>query len=294
MRIIATILLMGILGITVNGQISTKNVEKIKKSKIIIAQYNNEEISKHLKEAVDEYWNFAKVEGTMPLDEAIDKAKSDDAYLVLKLGTKNSKSSLRNATGGWNYRYISTGKTIEISNGKKALAGLNIPAYHNEEYSKEIFVFGISALQMHLHTMDEKKVGMTKLNPIYKKEAPKLSEKTLLIPEGWADEKLTQDILNGLYPYKAKIVSYEEWRKAILERQEDKAYVMISPMPVDGNYVYQHFLMDCKDARIYAISQSKINVKFDLKNIKEVNLSKGNSGYVKEKNVKLYSKIVVK
>lgn len=284
-----------VLAFSLNGQIALKNVSKIKSAKIIVAQYDNEQVTEDFNEAIKECWSFTEITEFLPLDEALEKAKSDDSYLVFKLGDMKSKSlTHNNGAGGWSYRYVSSGRTLEITNGKKPLAFVNIPAYYENELAKEIFIFGVSVLQDNLTMMEKEQVGTLKLRSIYKDAAPAIEKKELLIPEGWTDEKLTQDILNANYPYEAKIVSYEVWRDAINNREEGKAYVMLTPVPVGGDIVYVHYLMDCENANIYTISQSKVAVKFRPGKGKSVNLSKGNSGFVTEKNVKLYAKDVIK
>jgi len=82
-----------LIGLSLRGQIiSSKNLATIKSSKLIVAEYSNDGLTQDLKSAESEFWKFSKVEGSMPLSDAIEKAKSDKSTLVLKIGTKRAQS----------------------------------------------------------------------------------------------------------------------------------------------------------------------------------------------------------
>lgn len=284
------------LGVVANGQIiSLKDVTKLKSSKVIIATQENQEVSKSFEDAVREFWSFAEIHSVMPISEALDKAKSDESLYVIKFGKKTSRSMTHSYAGnnGWGYRFVSSSKVVAISNGKKDLSVVYIPTYGDNELSKEAFVFGVSVLQDNISTMDEKQIKGMGVMKVWKERGPGLADKTLLIPEGWTHEKLTMDVIKDNYSGKCEVVSHEVWKNAILNKEEGKAYVILSPVSIGGDYVYQHYLMNCSDASIFSVVQSKVAVKLAAPSGK-INLSKGNSGYIKDKNIKMYNKVLGK
>lgn len=266
-----------------------KDVERIKSSKIIIAQYDNEKLSEDFEAAVRSFWKFTPIEGAMPEKEALAKAKSDGTYLVIRLGNVVVRRNHTNMSTGITYKTLNYGKSLELNDGKKTVVSNFIPMYKDDTHGKEIFMFGVSLLQNNLSNMDIKQIGMTKVNKYYNENASDIKDKVLLIPDGWADEKLSEEIVSSLYPYKAEIVSYEVWSDAINNRKEGKAYVIVVPVPVSDKYVYYHYLMDCEKGSVYTISVTKVAF-----HAQGVNLSKGNSGYINDKNIKKYSEAVAK
>ncbi|MEM9023774.1 MAG: hypothetical protein AAGB22_08525 [Bacteroidota bacterium] len=265
--------------------IGLEKVKEIKSAKMIVGLTDDEDLNASLRVAVDSFWTFNRVVEYLPLEEAKKKAKEDDKLMVLSIGSTTSKS-LTHDRVQYSYRYVSKGKTVEISRGKKAILKQHIPAYGKDEaVSAEAIGFGLAAMQHICSTMVRKKLkNSLKLKSTLKESSTRIRSKTLYIPEGWLSEKLDKSAVKDLYGGKVKVVSYEEWRDAILTKQKGIAYTMVVPVPIGGDYVYVHYLMDAEKGRLYAALQ-KTGVK-----VQGINLSKSNTGYITKKNMSLYGK----
>jgi len=285
-----------LLGITnlANAQfqlINLKEVESIKNSKIVVGLTGNKDLDDAMIAAVNEFWKISEIGEPMPVEEAISKTKEDNSITVIKIGEIRAISMTHKYNNYWNYRNINSSKVIELYNGgKKPVFKQFIPEFNNE-ITSEILWFGIAAMHYQLVTMEENNIGVTKLKKQYKSSSPKLNDVTLLIPEGWTDKKTTPESLKEIYGGKAYIVSYSIWRKAIMERDEDVAYSIICSVPFGDGYVHLHYLMDAKTGNILAVIQPKVAVSIN-KPKGNVNLTKGNSGYVNKKILEKYNNVL--
>ena len=290
------ILFLFVFGISKGQIITKKNLEIIKNSKIVVAQYDDSKaVNQYLKETVEEFWNFSEVIGVLPVNEALDSAKNNGNFLVLYIAEKDVVHfERRSKLDSWNYRYVPHGRAIKISDGKKSLAKAFIPIYHNAEFGIENFIFGISTLQNNLESMDKNGISYYKLGPIYRQNADKIVNKTLLVPEGWLDNSLDQKMVDSLYQYKAKVVSYEDWQTSIKNKDEESAYLMLAPVPVDGGFNYKHFIVDCETASICSISLKGTDVEIRKSLLEEPELTYGKSGYVTETHIEEYNSSLTK
>ncbi|MBL4655730.1 MAG: hypothetical protein JKY33_07900 [Bacteroidia bacterium] len=266
--------------------IKLEKVEIIKNATLIVGTSHDEAVNEALYDAVKQFWTIGKVGEPMPLAEAIKKAKEDESIIVITTGTTSSQS-LTHEDGAGRYRYISTGHILELfGKSKKAMYKQIIPAFGEDDViTKEILYFGVSAMHYHLNTMNEKQLGTAKARGEYKIKSPELKKANLLLAEGWMDSKTTKETVGDYYTGKCEIVPYETWRNAILNREPGKAYSIIAPLALGGNYIYYHYLMEAKTGAVYAIASSKVAVS-----LRGLNLSKGNSGYINKKVLDKYSK----
>lgn len=272
--------------------IKLEEVKSIKNSKLVVGLTGNQKIDDFMIAAVNSHWKLGEIGEPIPVEEALNKTKSDNSITVIKMGTASAASLIYNFDDYWNYRYINSSNTLELYNGqKKAVFKQFMPFFgKDEEVTEEILRFGVAAMHYQLSVMEQNQLGVMKIKTKYKLNTPKLKELTLLMPEGWMDEKSSPETVNSLYSGKGYIVSYKMWRNAIIEREEGLAYSMICQIPMGNGYVYQHFLVEAKTGDVLAIIQSKAAVSFKLIHGKDVNLTKGNSGYINKKIIENYSK----
>ncbi|NQY29861.1 MAG: hypothetical protein HRT69_10355 [Flavobacteriaceae bacterium] len=264
------------------------HIKNLKESKIIIGLSHNENLNINLTKMVNQYWNLCQIDGALPYKEAIQKAKNDDNTFVIFVSTMTSRGLKHNFDENWDFRLISSGKFVGLSNGsKKPLMRSYIPSSESLIPSESI-AHGINFMQTIITSMIEEQKGAMKVIGLYKKEAKELANKTLYIPKVWLHKKLTPEIITKEYgSTNYKLVSYEEWKDAILNKKDGIAYVILIPVPIAGQYMFQHHIFDSATNQLYAISQSRVAVSLNA-----VNLSKANTGYITKKNIKKYKGVL--
>jgi len=292
MRKSIPVLLLLLLSVCSYSQIvKLESVKKIKGSKLIVGLTGNEELNKSLKEAVENHWGFNKVVEYLPKKEAYAKAKGDDNLVVLSLGSTKSQS-LSHETGvpGFKYRYVSKGKHIEVSTGKgKPLLKHYIPTFGKEGViTKEILVFGLSSLEYLCKTMISNNLKSNyKYKPAYKKRSSELQTTKLYVLDLWLSSKVKKEEIASLYPYPIEIVNYEKWSEAILSKQEGISYSIIVPVPIGGDYFYQHYLVNANTGVVYGVYAPKVVTKAG-----NLNVTKTNVGYTNKKILQKYSGVI--
>ncbi len=114
------------------------------------------------------------------------------------------------------------------------------------------------------------------------------------IPKMFLNEKLTEASIKKYYDSNFKIATQEEWKEAIISRKNDVAYLILVPVPVSGDYIYQHYIVDAETSKIYALLQPKagIAMKSGIIGVRDINLSKSNNGYINKKNIKKYGNVL--
>jgi len=279
-----------------------EHIKNLKESKVIIGLSDNDELNGELKKMVNNHWTLCQIDSSLPFKEAQEKAKQDDNLYVIYVSTMTSRSLKHQAAGTgvgadmsnyypdskWDFRLVSASKFVGLSNGnRKPLMRSYIPD-SNGYIPAESIAHGINFMQTLFTSMIEEQKGAMKVIGLYKKEAKELANKTLYIPKVWLHKKLTAEIITKEYgSTNYKLVSYEEWKDAILNKQEGIAYVILIPVPLGGQYVFQHHIFDSATKQLYAISQSKVAASFFAQN-----LSKANTGYISKKNIKKYKGVL--
>jgi hypothetical protein len=264
--------------------VKQSEVQQLKAAKIIIAQFGVKEVDDMMESTMKKFFTFNTNFAVMPYMDAKAEAKKDPDHVFIMFVTGVSSKSLPH--DGWfapnsnSYRMVSGGSFLAIENSKGGImANCYLPSFQDVGITEEIIAFGCEAISSMLKTMDEKQMGSNlKLESAYVKGAPALKEKNLYIPEGWLSDKFDKNEIKALYTGPYEIVSYEKWRDAILNK-EDVGYVIIVPKPVAGSYLYQHFLVNAKTGMVYAICYPRVSTS----------VSKSNTGYINEKNVKRYN-----
>jgi hypothetical protein len=271
--------------------VKQSEVQTLKTAKIIIAQFGVKEIDDMMESSIKKFFTFNTNFDVMPYMEAKAEAKKDPDHVFVMFVTGVSSKSLPHdrddkTTPLWKeqYRNISGGAFLVIENAKGGvMANCYLPSFEDGGITEEIVGFGCEAISSMLKTMDEKQMGSNlKLESTYLKDAPALKDKILYIPEGWLSPKFDKDAIKSIYTGQFEIVSYEKWRDAILNK-EDVGYAIVVPKPVGGGYVYQHFLVNAKSGKVYAICYPRV----------ATSASKSNTGYINEKNVKRYNDAIL-
>jgi hypothetical protein len=222
-------------------------------------------------------------------------AKGKDSVVILTVARAKSKSLTHKRPGinigpitiNRNFKNVSSGTCVIIEDGKgNVLISSYIPTFgEDDEITPEVLAFGISNMNYLLNVMEEKKLASNlKAKSAFKEKAEgKLKEKTLYVPKDWLDEKVSLEEVSKTYTASVEVVSYEVWQDAILN-QKDKAYVIVVPMPVGGDFVYVHYLMDAKTGMVYASCAPKTAMK-----VGGINVSKANTGLINAKNIERYN-----
>lgn len=279
-KVISAVMLLCATVVAQAQAIKLDDVENIKKGKIIVGLSGNSEVDDMFKRVIEEHWDFSEISEYMELDLARNKAKSDDNTYVLYLG-KVSSGSLTHQTASFNYKVISSGYSVKISEGKKSELYYQFMPSTDEKMPEESVVFAVSSIQYLFKSMVQDGLkSNTKYKDSYKKHTSELKDKELYIMEGWID---TDANIGEYYSAAHKVVSYDTWRNAILEEKEGVVYDIIVPYPISGNYVYQHYLVDAADGTVYAIIMPKVAASSH-----GINMTRSNSGYINKKNLKMY------
>jgi hypothetical protein len=254
--------------------VKRSEVAQIKASKLVVAEIGNKPIDDQLFNAVKSFWNFTSEITSMPYNEAKALAKTDEKVVIIFTTKVISKSLPKTGSAfsiggisvspngigtGNSYEYVnvSAGVALMIENGNgKILAASYIPGLgENGRITPESIGFGVSEINYLLKTMDEKDLASNlKCESAYKENAlNQLKEKTLYIPQMWLDKSVDKAEIPNIYKAKSEVVSYEVWKDAILNKKEGVVYLMISPRPVGGEFVYYNCLIDAKTGAVYGV-----------------------------------------
>lgn len=266
--------------------VSPGDVKRIKKSKVIIAQSADRKASEDLITAVRNYWNFTSDVTTMPYKKAKEYAKSNGkAVIIVLVGIRQLPHQHDESKDA--YKQISKGGAIMIETASgDILASAYIPTYGEMgDVAPEGLAFGVSYLNQLFKVVEEKDLPSDneRIKEYYTSRVSDLKDKTLLIPEIWLASGFNQAAIDKSYNSKAKVVSFEEFSKAILSKQENVAYDMVAPFPLKGEYVYFHFLVDAKTGHVYAACKPK---EGDTTTESD---GQGSNGYINAKHIDWYN-----
>lgn len=267
-------------------------VDEIKQGKIVVALTEDEALNKVWKAAIENRWNYTEIIDFVSEEDAFDQLKAEKVNYVLYLNLqKVSQSRDYGKTAiGMNsiYRYVSEGMALELRNGKRSIAAVQyIPPFGaDNEYAEAFIHFGIDAFQYQFETIinNDLKNNM-RLYDEYNKNGAKLKDKTLLVLADWLNKKITIDEAKAPYKGKMEFVPFADWKEAILTYKEGMGYVVVVPVPVAGKYIYLHYLMDAANGHVMGMGQPKVSFG-------AFGYSKGNSGFVNEKNIEIYNEVI--
>lgn len=266
-----------------------KEVQNVQKSEVIIGLTGELELDNNLREMVEKFWTICPISEALPLKEARQKAKANENLYVIHFGSIRSMSPKRFIGDNYYFKNISSGYYIGLTTGdKKPMMRSYIPIFDNE-FTDEVISHGVTYMQELFNLMIDNEVGALKTLKVIKDNSTQLKDKILYIPEWWMDSKLTESEIAKQYEGKYKIISHFEWSSAILNKKPGIAYSMIIPVPMGGDYVYQHHICDAETGQIYGITQPKGGA-FQLNGM---NMSKANKGYVSKKNLDQYNDVLI-
>lgn len=265
-----------------------EEVKQLKKSKAIIGLVEDENLNTHLRESIKDYWSFCEITEEMPFKDALKKAKENDNLYVISVQSMTSRS-LKHGNGPVQYRTIANGYYVGVFDGGKRAKIMNFIPGFGGNIQKEMIVFGLDAIEYLCNTMIEDNLGTNmKFKQGYKKHSGELKDKKLYVLEGWiGGKKVNTGNLGTYYQYPIKAVNYEAWSAAILEKKEGIAYSIVVPMAVGGKYTYCHYLMEAATGKVFAMSYPKAAAS-----VNGINVSKANTGYINDKNLKMYNEAV--
>jgi hypothetical protein len=278
------------------ANVTRSDVTQIKASKIIVAQVGNKDLDDALYNSVKKFWTFTSDVEQMPYNKAMELASKNKNVLVLSQ-TQTGSTSLPRDFGntGYQYKRVSIGRMMMIENGQEdVLIGQNIPALGDGGVlTEEILSFGVSAMNTVMLVFDKYNLKNS-LRTRAKFKAyvgDSIKNRILLIPKELLDDKITESIISKRYPGKFKIVPYEEYRNAILNKEKGMAYVMFSPMAVGGKILNIQYIMNTENGftlGLYVPSGTSVDYGpiFGEKNVSE-----GNTGEITEQCLKGYKKI---
>lgn len=283
--------------------VNRSDLDQIKKSKLIVALTGSFDTDSFLVNDFKRFWQFTSNITFMKYQDAVAQAKTDENIVIFAISGTYSRSLLHGNknNGNYNYqkqvhyRYISEGASVMIEkikgNHKRILISQPIPLFSEEKLVyAEALAFGITSMNYLLTTMSDNDLGSNlKYERYYKAHAPELKKSILYLPDYWLHEKLDTAKISQIYTSPYKIVPFEVWSKAILNK-EDVTYSIIAPEPIGGTVIYMHYLVNAKNGRIYGQSSPKGAGTLML-GPKQINLSKGNSGFINKSNIDAYEDI---
>lgn len=284
--------------------ITQSDIPKLKTARLIVPRTDSPEIDSMLTFAVKNFWTMnTNVEyGTMSYIEAKKLAKIEKNVLLFIVADVKSTSLTHNRSNDYkgnngtaqqqmlykndNYKTVSSGAGVllEDGKGKLALAGY-FPSYSGEKLvGLEAVVFGVSQMNSLVYNLEKYNIkNNVVFNRPFRQNAMSLKDKVLLLPDAWLSEKLDLREIPALYEGKYKVVDYDTWSKAIIEK-ENYAYTIVVPFPSGGDFIYLHYLMDAATGNVLFISQPRMAVS-----VYGANVSRANTGYINEKNLKYYN-----
>lgn len=279
--------------VTTRASILTKKeVQSIKNSKIIVAQFGCKEDDEAFFEAVKMFWTFNSDIDTMPYHRAIQLASTDKKILVLSHASTSSEQ-YRMGEVDQDYKSIEPGRWLVLEDGSKRVRMLeNVPALGKDEVlTLEAISAGLSIMNTILIVRDKyqmKNFGLRK--KVVEHAEDKLQNRTLLIPRELLSDKISEATISEIYPGKFKLVSYDEYRKAILSKKKGMAYVFIAPVNSGSGIVYSQYILDAEEGLVlgYCSPAAVTLVTPDL--FDNVRVDKGNRCEINESSLKSYRK----
>lgn len=263
-----------------------KELGEVSGGTLVVGLSGNDTIDDYLKEAIDRYWNFKEISDYLPLEEAEKMAKKDKRLFVLHLGRGASCLPTRR-------RYVSVAHRVMISDGKSFFSKPKIYSYYPTygdpgSITREGVLFGVAALEHTCKIMVEDYIkSYWKWNAIFNKYNDELANKTVLLLENWLEEDLTEQEIQEIYPYPVKVVNDQVWLDAVVNKKENLVPVVIVPIPQAGNFTYVHYFWESGEPKILGTAYSKFNVQIEGNMV-----TPSNMGYITDKNVKMYAKMV--
>ncbi|NOS91457.1 MAG: hypothetical protein HOP30_06020 [Cyclobacteriaceae bacterium] len=126
--------------------------------------------------------------------------------------------------------------------------------------TKASMVYGIKSIDAYFsYRIAKKKSGVSvkeeaeRKEEIMMKKFPLLANKTLLIRGEWLDEKLNEEEIKKIYPFKFQVCDREMMDKVVLEQDPNYAYGVVMPTIIstsNSNMVlYLHFILDAEDSQ---------------------------------------------
>lgn len=263
-------------------------LDEIKQGRVIVALTEDEQLNNVWKAAIEDRWKYTEIIDYVPEEDAFAKLKAGEVDYVLFLDTKVVARSRNYKRGEYIYVYRNEGMAIALRTGKRANAAIQyIPPFgEDNEYAEAFINFGIDAFQYQFETMIKKELkSNVNLYAKYNENGNELKDKTLLVLSEWIHKKITIEKVKEIYKGKIEAVPFSDWKETIMERQEGKAYVVVVPIPLGNKYVYFHYLMDAVSGKILGMGQPKVSFG-------AFGYSKGNSGFVNEKNLEVYNELM--
>lgn len=278
--------------ISVNAQLPKyKSIKNITTSEVIVGLTADEKLNETLKTMLNDFWTVCPVTSEMPLNDALNKAKANDNVYVLFLGSLTSKSIKHKYNENLAYNYVSKGKYLGLSNGgKNDIFRSFIPAVE-DKLPKESIAHGINYMQQIITTMLKDKSSGIKALATCIKSKSNTKNKTLYIPKMFLDEKTTETVIKKYYTSNYKIVSYTDWKNAIINKEENIIYTIMVPTPIGVDYIYKHLVMDAGNGTIYDSAQPKSGATTENRGVR-TNLSKGRTAYINKKIIKQYNNLL--
>jgi len=212
-----------------------------------------------IKEYVPKFWKITpyKFISRAELDKYI--INKQYSFVII------SEVTIKNSKGTQNYIYLNT-----LLGGKPKLNNLtdigSFPIADSED-DEDVFVPKIGALikmlQYHLKTsIEHPDMEYDKLLKYYNKNSKKIKDMELLITK----DNLNADIedinkIKQIYPYKVRIVSNNEIKKAIDNEESNTVFFHnVFPKKIDNGNQYWKMVISVSDGTIYYIVNEKYSV----------------------------------
>lgn len=270
-----------------------KDFKHIRYSKAIIGLTDNEVLNGEFKRLAYKHWRICVIETSMPIKQAMRKAKKNDSLFVIYPGSRNSDFFAHALDEEDAYDYVSRGKYFGFSNGSKTIFRSYIPSV-GHKIRNESIVHGLNYMQEVMKTMLKKNLedAMDTFFALKHEGPGSYKDKTLYIPKMLVNKNLTEDKIKKLYTANYKIVDYLEWKEAIMSKGEDVAYLIVIPMPYRKGYIYEHRIIDAFNGSIYGLIEPQCEPLENLTKEEIETLSKTHQPYINTINIKQYSDVI--
>ena len=290
MKKITLLVLLGLFTTQLNAQLLTlKTVEQIKGGKIAVAlSEDDEEFNRVWKATIEKRWDFTPITEFLSENEAFDKLKNNEVNYVLIFNPRKVSFSLSETRGDYKYRYYNEGMGIEIRSAKNRIVAVQyVPPFGDDNVFAESFLaFGIDALQSVFNTMIENNMkNNMRLYDAFNKKGASLKELELVLAEPWLHKKMTKELAREIYEGDLAFISFSHWNELIIDQISGKAYIAVVPVPTGKSYIYLHYIINAETGEVIGMGQPKSS--FGV-----YSYSKGNSGYINEKNLEIYNDVL--
>lgn len=239
------------------------DLELFAKTKTYIVMQDNpmSEYNFEIRDAIEKYWNITEYE-FLPYDEFENKASDKNASFLYTatVNFEKDKSKTR-----YVFLCISLGGEYESLDELKDIVNIPLSYYGVDEdnYSYKLGTL-VNFMQKHVALITENPdIISQNVFKYYNDNMADVQKKTLYLVEDELDRLIGSEArINAVYPYKFKIVSREEIKEAIMNKDEDIVFLhKVGPQGKKLSARVYKILIGAGDSHFYYFDYHKVNPK---------------------------------